>query len=146
MVTTIQTQSQKWEAARGIDSINPTSAPSQDHAELMALVQYTYTMTLHLQMYMSLQDTNLRLVGRMLLVERYLLAFAHKGERKVVNQQPLTHQQVFVKTSSVGGSTMAVSNIRISRKSFFLLIQFFFWLQVNYKQLTTVTHLYCHKC
>lgn len=46
----------------------------------MALVQRTYIKTLQLQMYMSLQDTNLRLVGGKLVVERYLLAFA-RGEK-----------------------------------------------------------------
>lgn len=42
----------------------------------------------------------------MLLVERYLLAFAHREKGKL-----LTHQQVFVKTSSVGGSTTFVSRL-----------------------------------
>lgn len=72
-----QTQSQKQDSAVGTDSIGSTSSLGQDHTELLALVQQTCIKTLHLQMYMSLQCTNLRLVGG------YLLGFAHKEKGKL---------------------------------------------------------------
>lgn len=69
-VANTQTPSQKQDSALGNDSISSFSALSQDPW----LWYSKHALRLHLQMYMSLQCANLRLMGS------YLLAFARRGK------------------------------------------------------------------
>ena len=105
------TESQKREAARGVDSISPTSAPSQDHVRAhgscTAYIHYdSPSPNVH-----EFARYEFEAGGKNVACGKIFACFCSQGERKVVNQQPLTHQQVFVKTSGVGGSTTFVSRL-----------------------------------